>query len=72
MQVHAKQRPMVLTFEATGSAYPISSDEAQTLIDQYPVLKASSNRVILRADDGHKTIISPATLGGGNAFEIVK
>lgn len=66
---HVMERPYTLVFPATGSAYPLSSEEAQRLIDAYPVLSGSnSQRVFLRADDGQVCQLHPATLGGGPAF----
>lgn len=69
-KIIALARPLILTFTATGAAYPLSSEEAQRLIDAYPALEATPNGVVLRADDGHACTITPATLGGGPAFEI--
>jgi hypothetical protein len=67
-------RPYVLTFHASGHSYPISSEEAQRLIDAYPAISATRNKVVLQ---GHNTAraaerssIRPATLGGGIAFEV--
>lgn len=71
-KVRALERPFHLTFLATGTTYPLTSEEAQRLLDEYPILEASRNRAVLRADDGHKTVITPATLGGGAAFEVTR
>lgn len=68
MHVETVARPYTLTFTATDTAYPLTRDDADRLIAAYPVVKATCNRVTLRADDGHHCIISPATLGGGPAF----
>ena len=72
MKITASQRPFVLTFHASGHSYPLSADEAQRLLDEYPAVKASRNRVVL---PGHNTgrvaersTLRPATLGGGPAF----
>lgn len=70
MKVSTVRRPYVLTFLATGTSYPLSSDEAQRLLDAYPVVRATTNYVTLRGDDGHTSRIAPATLGGGPAFEL--
>lgn len=67
-QAHAVERPYVITFLATGTSYPLSSVEVQRLLDEYPLLEAKENLVVLRADDGAKCWIAPATLGGGPAF----
>ncbi len=70
MRVDSTARPYIITFTATGTSYPLSSAEIQTLLDEYPLArKPKANRVDLRADDGHTCIIRPATLGGGPAFE---
>ena len=67
---HVVPRPYLLHFPATGTSYPISSEEAQRLIDSYPVMSGSnSERLFLRGDDGHISQLYPATLGGGPAFE---
>lgn len=65
-------RPYILTFHATGTSYPISSEDAANLIAEYPIVSASSNRVVLRGDDGRKTTIQAATLGGGPAFKVTR
>lgn len=72
MQVEVFPRPYVLTFHATGTSYPLSSDDARRLIAEYPIVKATRNRVELRGDDGRKTTIQAATLGGGPAFEVTR
>lgn len=65
-------RPYTLTFLATGTSYPLSSDEAQRLLDEYPAVSATRNRVVLEGHNTSKaserTILRPATLGGGPAF----
>jgi hypothetical protein len=71
MKVSTVPRPYHLSFQQ-GGTYPISSDEAQRLIDNYPAKSATKYCVILRADDGRNCSITPATLGGGPAFEIVR
>jgi hypothetical protein len=74
IKVTAAPRPYLLTFLATGTTYQLSSDEAQTLLDQYPAVTATRNKVVLhghnssRASD--RTVLRPATLGGGSAFTI--
>ena len=64
-------RPYTLTF-ASGNRYPLTSDEAQRLIDNYPAVNATKNRVVLLGDDGTRSIIMAATLGGGPAFLLEK
>ena len=61
-------RPYLMTFSATGTTYPASSEEVRTLAAEYPEVKRSANVLILRADDGQKVTFRPATLGGGAAF----
>lgn len=71
MRIHTVSRPYLLMF-ASGNAYALTSEEAQRLIDEYPAVKATRNRVTLRGDDGTVSTITPATLGGGPAFDITK
>jgi len=61
-------RPYILTFGATGAAFPISADDARRLVAEYPVVAMTAGRLTLRADDGARCYITPATLGGGPAF----
>lgn len=65
-------RPYTLTFHATGQSYPLTSEEAQRLLDEYPAVSATRNRVVLHghntSDPKQRTSIRPATLGGGPAF----
>jgi hypothetical protein len=67
-------RPYLVTFLATGAQYPLSAEEAQRAIDEYPVISATKYRVVLQghntADPQQRTVITPATLGGGPAFEV--
>jgi hypothetical protein len=72
MIVHVIARPYVVSFPATGSRYPLTSDDAQRLIDGYPVISATRNRVVLRSDDRQRCVIYPATAGGGPAFDITR
>jgi hypothetical protein len=71
-KIYTVQRPYTLTFLATGTAYPLTSDEAQRLLDEYPAVRASRNRVVLQghntADPQQRTVLTPATHGGGPAF----
>lgn len=77
--VRTVARPYTLTFRATdpgetySSSYPLSSEEAQRLLDEYPVVRALPNFVSLRPDQpGLISELRPATLGGGAAFEITR
>jgi hypothetical protein len=73
-RIYTVNRPYVLTFAATGQAYPLTSEDAQRLIEEYPAITATRYRVVLqghnsaRASD--RTTITPATRGGGPAFVI--
>lgn len=74
MTITALGRPFTLTFLATGTRYPLTSAEAQRLLDEYPAVKATRNRVLLAghntSDPKQRTLITPATIGGGPAFDI--
>lgn len=74
MKISTVERPYLLTFHASGHTYPLTSEEAQRLLDEYPAVRATKYRVVL---PGHNTsrvaersTIRPATLGGGPAFVI--
>ena len=69
--VNTVRRPYLLTF-ASGNAYVLSSIEAQRLIDSYPIVSATRNRVVLHGDDGTRSTLSAASWGGGPAFEVAK
>ncbi len=76
MKIHTVARPYILTFHATRTSYPLTADEAQRLVDEYPAVRATRNRVVLpghnTADPGQRATIRPATVGGGAAFVIVR
>lgn len=76
MRITAHNRPFTLTFITTGTPYPLTSDEAQRLLDEYPAVTATRNRVVLvghnTADPKQHTILTPATRGGGPAFTVEK
>ena len=74
MKITTTARPYLLTFHASGHTYQLSAMEAQRLVDEYPAVTATRNRVVL---PGHNTsrvaersTIRPATIGGGPAFLI--
>ena len=76
MNIWTVSRPYLLTFHATGTTYPLTSEDAQRLLDEYPAVTATKNRVVL---PGHNTsrasercTLRPATLGGGPAFIVEK
>jgi hypothetical protein len=75
-KITAANRPFVLTFKATGQSYPLTSEEAQRLLDEYPAVTATRNRVVLYGHNtgraSERTIIRPATVGGGAAFIIAR
>ena len=76
MTITAAQRPFILTFHGTGQSYPLTTEETQRLLDEYPAHYASRNRVVLVGHNSSKahdrTTLRPATLGGGHAFTIVR
>jgi hypothetical protein len=60
------QRPYLVT--VGEQTYPISSDQAQLLIDSWPVISVRANRVVLLGVNGSHNVLVPATVGGGAAF----
>ncbi len=76
MQITTVQRPYLLTFLSTGTTYPLTPDEAQRLLDEYPAVRATKNRIVLQGHNtsraSERTVLRPATLGGGSAFIIKK
>jgi hypothetical protein len=76
MKITATARPYVLTFHATGTSYPLTSEDCQRLLDEYPAVRVTRNRVTLQGhntpDPNQRTTIRPATLGGGHAFIITR
>ena len=71
-KISTVDRPYILTFHASGHSYPLTSTEAQRLIDEYPSVTATRNRVVLQGHNtthaSGRTSIRPATIGGGPAF----
>lgn len=74
MRISVVQRPYILTFHATGTSYPLTSTEAQRLLDEYPAVTATRTRVVLpghnTGDPKQRCTLRPATVGGGIAFVI--
>lgn len=74
MTITALPRPFILTFLATGTSHPLTAEEAQRLLDEYPAVMATRNKVVLQGhntpDPKQRTVLRPATLGGGPAFAI--
>jgi hypothetical protein len=72
MKIQTVARPYTLTFRSSGHSYPLTSEDAQRLLDEYPAIKATSQRVVLMGhntgDPRQRTILQPATRGGGPAF----
>jgi len=73
-RIYTVDRPYQLIFHGTGAVYPLTSEAAQRLLDEYPAVTATKFRVVL---PGHNTAraaervsIRPATIGGGPAFII--
>jgi len=69
MTISTVPRPYLLSFQS-GHTYPVTSEEAQRLIDAYPAVIATRSRVVLRGDDGTLSTLWPATRGAGSAFVI--
>lgn len=76
MKITTVQRPYTLTFLYSGSVYPLTSEEAQRLLDAYPAHSATKYKVVLvghnTPDPKQRTVLRPATRGGGPAFLISK
>lgn len=78
MRIYTVERPYLLTFNGSGHTYLITSEEAQRLLNEYPAVSASRNRVVLpghnlpASDRASRSTLVPATLGGGPAFIIEK
>jgi hypothetical protein len=74
MKITAIARPFILTFHASGHSYPLTSDEVQRLLDEYPAVTATKNHVVLQGHNtsvvAERSTIRPATLGGGPSFII--
>lgn len=74
MRITAIRRPFLLTFHSSGHSYPLTAEEAQRLLDEYPAISATRNRVVLQGHNSGKAIdrttIRPATVGGGPAFVV--
>jgi len=72
MRISTVPRPYILTFHATQTTYPLTSEEAQRLLDEYPAVTATSQRVVLPGhntpDPQQRVTLQPATRGGGPAF----
>jgi hypothetical protein len=76
MKIRTVARPYVLTFHTTGQSYALTSADAQRLLDEYPAVSATSQRVVLpghnTSDPKQRCTLQPATRGGGAAFIIEK
>lgn len=76
MKITAVERPYLLTFVSSGHTYPLTSVEAQRLLDEYPAVRFTRNRVVLAGHNSTRAadrcILTPATIGGGPAFELEK
>lgn len=73
-RIQTVARPYLLTFHSSGHTYPLSSAEAQRLLDEYPAVTATRNKVVLVGHNtsraSERSTIRPATIGGGPAFVI--
>jgi hypothetical protein len=71
-QITVTARPYLLTYHGTGQTYPLTSEEAQRLIDEYPAAMTRGGYVVLQGHNtgraSERTTIAPATWGGGPAF----
>ena len=76
MTITTVSRPYLLTFVSSGHSYPLTSEDAQRLLDEYPAVTATKTRVVLQGHNtcraSERTILRPATLGGGPAFIVVR
>lgn len=72
MTIRTIAQTYILTFKPSGNRYELTKEEAQRLIDNYPAVRATRNRVTLRADDGQHTTLLPAAIGCGPAFTITR
>ena len=76
MKIIATQRPFLLAFASGTSPVLLTSEEAQRLLDGFPAVTATRNRVVLQGgNDGrphNRTTLQPATHGGGPAFIVEK
>lgn len=74
MRIDAATRPFILTFPLTGSQHLLTSDDAQRLLDtqRVQVTSATRSRVTFCTHDGTRSVLEPATRGGGAAFVITR
>lgn len=74
MKISTVARPYMLTFLSSGHSYPLTSEEAQRVLERESVVSASRNRVVLYGhntpDPKQRIVLQPATRGGGAAFLI--
>lgn len=74
MRIYTVNRPYTLTFRNTGARYPLSAEETQRLLDEYPAVSATRARVVLQGHNtaraADRTVLTAATIGGGPAFMI--
>lgn len=74
MKITADRRLFTLTFLATGTSYPMTSEEAQRLLDEYPAYSATKYKVVLYGhntpDPKQRTVLRPASRDGNPAFLI--
>lgn len=74
MKITAAARPFALTFHCSGHTFPITAEEAQRLLDEQGIHRATRNRVVFHGHNTSRAIeratLRPATLGGGPAFTI--
>jgi len=72
MTIQTVARPYLVTFARSGQTFPLTSDEAQRIVDGATAVHVAAHRVVLRDADGHRMTLRPATLGGGPAFLVTR
>jgi len=75
MTVTTVDRPYLMTLpqRGYGISFPLSSTEAQEMLDHNPVITATRERVVLHDVNNARWIeLTPATLGGGAAFVLTR
>jgi len=71
VRVYAVDRPYILSYR-DGKAFLLTGEEAQRILDAYPATVRGSV-VYLKDEEGEIiATLSPATLGGGPAFQVYR
>lgn len=61
-------RPYHLRVRRRSAVFPLTAVEVRRLLDSYPVLTVKPYRLTLQGTDDIAFDVTPATLGGGEAF----